>query len=169
MNNEKKMTELRKNLRGQIVSRAVKGFLDIKERNMDDKEIESDTILTGLFMRIGISPALGGFGYLKEAIKQYKGHNGIMGELCETIAKKHGTIRKRVERDLRFAIQCAHNNGSLTNLNEILNNDCVKENGCLCCKEFVALIAEYMNNDYLKYNVICKNVKSLNYILQTRR
>ena len=120
-------------------------------------------------MRIGISPALGGFGYLKEAIKQYKGHNGIMGELCETIAKKHGTIRKRVERDLRFAIQCAHNNGSLTNLNEILNNDCVKENGCLCCKEFVALIAEYMNNDYLKYNVICKNVKSLNYILQTRR
>ena len=47
MNNEKKMTELCKNLRGQIVSRAVKGFLTVKERNMDDKEIESNTILTG--------------------------------------------------------------------------------------------------------------------------
>ena len=136
---------------------------------MNDKEIETDTILTGLFMKIGISPALDGFKYLKEAVKQYKEHKGIMGKLCEAIAKKYGTIQRRVERDLRFAIQYASNNGSLTNLNEILNNDCVKENGCLCSKEFVALIAEYMDNDYLKYNVICKNVKSLNYILQTRR
>ena len=135
----------------------------------ENRDEETNVILSGLFMTIGITPLFEGFRYIKDAVKRYKEYKGMMGALCESIAQRYGTVRGRVERDIRFAIQCAHIKGSLTNLNEVLDINYIKENECVSNKALVSLIAEYVDNEHFRYNVICRNVKCLNYILVQRQ
>ena len=61
---------------------------------MEVRRTESDdnTVISALFMEIGISPSLDGFNYLKEAIFAYKKNNGIMGSVCAEVAKNNDIV-----------------------------------------------------------------------------
>ena len=62
--------------------------------NIRETEQDDETVVSALFMEIGISPALDGFGYLKEAIFAYKKNNGVMGNVCAAIAKNLSNLRR---------------------------------------------------------------------------
>lgn len=89
---------------------------------MEVRRTESDdnTVISALFMEIGISPSLDGFNYLKEAIFAYKKNNGVMGNVCVEVAKNNDTSVWSVERTMRFAVNYAQDRGTFDRLNGVL-------------------------------------------------
>lgn len=129
--------------------------------NVRAAEQDDDTVVSALFMEIGISPALDGFGYLKEAIFAYKKNNGVMGNVCAEIAKNNDVSAYAVERTMRFAVNFAQDKGTFGRLNRVLGVDYVTPTVRVGIKEFISLVSEYVNNEYFRNEVLVQNLTNL--------
>lgn len=114
-----------------------------------------------LLIKIGISPAISGYRYLKTAITELyfnPAMNRMTKEVYPTVAKMHNTTPSKCERAIRHAIERAYYKGDIKLLNEILpiysQNKGKATNG-----EFISGFAEYLKmkgdqmldiNDYIK-------------------
>ena len=130
---------------------------------MEVRRTESDdnTVISALFMEIGISPSLDGFNYLKEAIFAYKKNNGIMGSVCDEVAKNNDTSVWSVERTMLFAVNYAQDRGTFDRLNGVLGINYVTPSARVSIKEFISLVSEYLNNEYFRNEVLVQNLNNL--------
>ena len=124
-------------------------------------ECDDGTIVSALFMEIGLRPSLQGFDYLKDAVLVYKKNNGAMKSICKEVAEKNNVAVVKVERSIRFAVNYVQDQGNLKRLNGILGIEYVKQGITISTKEFIALIAEFVNNDYFRNEILIKNLKNL--------
>ena len=123
-------------------------------------ECDDGTIVAALFMEIGIRPSLQGYDYLKEAVLLYKKHNGIMKNITKEIAEKYNVPIAKVDKTMRAALNYVQD--KLNRLNAILKIDYIQPNMTISTKEFLALISEYINNDYFRNEILKKTLKNLN-------
>ena len=124
-------------------------------------ECDDGTIVSALFMEIGMNPSLQGFDYLKNAVLVYKKNKGAMKSICKEVAEKNNVAVVKVERSIRFAVNYVQDQGNLKRLNGILGIEYVKQGITISTKEFIALIAEFVNNDYFRNEILIKNLKNL--------
>lgn len=124
-------------------------------------ECDDGTIVSALFMGIGMNPSLQGFDYLKDAVLVYKKNNGAMKSICKEVAEKNNVAVVKVERSIRFAVNYVQDQDNLKRLNGILGIEYVKQGITISTKEFIALIAEFVNNDYFRNEILIKNLKNL--------
>ena len=124
-------------------------------------ECDDGTIIAALFMEIGIRPSLQGYDYLKEAVLLYKKHNGVMKNITKEISEKYNVPTAKVDKTMRAALNYVQDQGKLNRLNAILKIDYIQPNMTIGTKEFLALISEYINNDYFKNEILRKTLKNL--------
>ena len=129
--------------------------------NVRETEQDDETVVSALFIEIGISPALDGFRYLKEAIFAYKRNNGVMGNVCAEIAKYNDVTAYSVERTMRFAVNFAQDKGTFGRLNKVLGVDYVSSTVRVGAKEFISIVSEYVNNAYFRNEVLIRNLSNL--------
>lgn len=109
--------------------------------------MELETKIIEILHRLGISPLLLGYSYLKEAIKlSYKDNTyylkNITKRLYPDIAKKFKTILSRVERAIRHTIECAYKNGDDKFMNELCSYITNNKSGKMSNGNFIAIIVE---------------------------
>lgn len=124
-------------------------------------ECDDGTIVSALFMEIGLRPSLQGFDYLKDAVLVYKKNNGAMKSICTEVAEKNNVAVTKVERSIRFAVNYIQDQRSLKRLNDILEIEYIRPGVSISTKEFIALIAEFINNNYFRNEILIKNLNNL--------
>lgn len=126
-----------------------------------EADCSDSTIVSALLIEIGIRPSLQGYDYLKEAVLIYKKHNGVMKNITKEIAEKDKVSLFKVEKAMRSALNHVQDQGELNRLNAILKTDYIRPNVTISTKEFLALISEYINNDYFRNEILRKTLKNL--------
>lgn len=118
---------------------------------LNNKEIQVkrlDTRLATIFISIGIPSNTKGFWMLIPAVKVAAKHpeyfQMITKKLYPEIAKLCDSTPSIVERDIRHALNLAHQKGSLQNLNRIFGAKLVSPNKKPTNSEFISIIAEQM-------------------------
>lgn len=124
-------------------------------------ECDDGTIVAALFTEMGIRPSLQGYDYLKEAVLLYKKHNGVMKNITKEISEKYNVPKAKVDKTMRAALNYVQAQGKLNRLNAILKIDYIQPNMTISTKEFLALISEYVNNDYFRNEILKKTLKNL--------
>ena len=110
---------------------------------------------------MGIRSSLQGYDYLKEAVLLYKKHNGVMKNITKEISEKYNVPIAKVDKTMRAALNYVQAQGKLNRLNAILKIDYIQPNMTISTKEFLALISEYVNNDYFRNEILKKTLKNL--------
>ena len=110
---------------------------------------------------MGIRSSLQGYDYLKEAVLLYKKHNGVMKNITKEISEKYNVPIAKVDKTMRAALNYVQAQGKLNRLNAILKRDYIQPNMTLSTKEFLALISEYVNNDYFRNEILKRTLKNL--------
>lgn len=110
---------------------------------------------------MGIRSSLQGYDYLKEAVLLYKKHNGVMKNITKEISEKYNIPKAKVDKTMRAALNYVQVQGKLNRLNAILKIDYIQPNMTISTKEFLALISEYVNNDYFRNEILKKTLKNL--------
>ena len=101
--------------------------------------------LSSLLLMVGVMPSVVGYDYIKSAVKLYGECEGNMNLICSRIASKNVVTKGSVERNIRTAILTAYNRGYLTRLNDLLGFNVINQTDKLTSKEFIAIVAEYVN------------------------
>lgn len=126
-----------------------------------EADCSDSTIVSALLIEIGIRPSLQGYDYLKEAVLIYKKHNGVMKNITKEISDKYNVPIAKVDKTMRAALNYVQDQGKLNQLNAILKIDYIRPNMTIGTKEFLALISEYINNDYFRNEILRKTLKNL--------
>lgn len=124
-------------------------------------ECDDGTIVAALFTEMGIRPSLQGYDYLKEAVLLHKKHNGVMKNITKEISEKYNVPKVKADKTMRAALNYGQAQGKLNRLNAILKIDYIQPNMTISTKEFLALISEYVNNDYFRNEILKKTLKNL--------
>ena len=104
-----------------------------------------DERLSSVLLMVGVMPSVVGYDYIKSAVKLYAECEGNMNLICSRIANKNIVTKGSVERNIRTALLTAYNRGYLTRLNDLLGFSVITESDKLTAKEFIAILAEYIN------------------------
>lgn len=119
--------------------------------------------ISKLLLRLGISPHLSGYKFLREAIRLvYLDDNflrkNVTVKLYPLIAEKFNTVPTRVERGIRHSIEVIFNNGDIDFLNEIFCYTISRKTGKVSNSVFISTIAEFIHlKEKIKYKD--KNIK----------
>lgn len=101
-----------------------------------------------LLKRLGITPGVLGFHYIKEAIilvmKNTSFKYALVGELYTKIAVKFHTTPARVERAIRHAIEKAWYIGNTDLQQKLFGHTVSSEKGKPTNGELIATVAEYL-------------------------
>lgn len=104
--------------------------------------------ISKLFKEMGITPAILGHGYLKEAITMVIADKTVLYSVTKIlypeIAKKFNTTASRVERAIRHAIEKSALNANIDLIQEIFGYTISVEKGKPANSEFIASVAEYL-------------------------
>lgn len=84
-----------------------------------------------------------------------------MKNIMKEIAEKYNAAIAKVDKTMRAALNYVQDQGKLNRLNTILKIDYIQPNMTIGTKEFLALISEYINNDYFKNEILRKTLKNL--------
>lgn len=119
----------------------------------DDKNSIIDKKITRIFIALGISAKLKGYQYLREAIKfaieEPEIINNVTTKLYPKVAALYNSDSKKVERDIRNAIETAWNRGKMKNLNSLFGMQVYGNYEKPTNSEFIALIADKIMLDSL--------------------
>lgn len=111
---------------------------------MENTEVK----ISKLFKELGITPAILGHRYLKEAITMVIADetvlHGVTKILYPEIAKKFDTTASRVERAIRHAIEKSALNANIDLFEEIFGYTISVNKGKPTNSEFIASVAEYV-------------------------
>ncbi len=88
--------------------------------------------------------------------------NKLMKNITMEIADKYNVPIAKVDKTMRAALNYVQDQGKLNHLNAILKIDYIQPNMTISTKEFLALISEYINNDYFRNEILKKTLKNLN-------
>lgn len=123
---------------------------DIQVAKLPEQEYFPDYITENL-MFLGIMPKMIGFDYLREAVKLCFIDKNLLkqvtSKLYPMIAKKFHTSSEVVERNMRSAIENAHNSGGLLNLNQYFSLLIYKQNFRISNSELISIIIEKIKLD----------------------
>ena len=119
----------------------------------DDKNSIIDKKITRIFIALGISAKLKGYIFLREAIKftieEPDIINNVTTKLYPKVAALCDSDPKKVERDIRNAIETAWSRGKLKNLNSLFGMQVYDNYDKPTNSEFIALIADKIMLDSL--------------------
>lgn len=101
------------------------------------------------FFQLGLTPELLGFKYLREAVLMVLDepktlHNGITKIIYPEIAKRNNTTASRVERAMRYAIECTFLKKDAKVLEDYFGGTFDAEKGKLTNGAFIAVVAEHI-------------------------
>ena len=107
-----------------------------------------DKIVSNTLKDLGISPALHGFAYIRDAIKMALEQPYIIHSMTKQvypkIAARYSTTSTRVERCMRFAIECAWDYTDNPIREEIFRSTIKYTRGKPTNGEFIATVADYI-------------------------
>ncbi len=115
-----------------------------------NKHNNLDMTITRLLLFLGLKPHLFGTVYLRVAIKYCCTITGNIAkinfgnEVYPFVANICKTIPRRVERDIRTAIQCCYNNGGMEQLNAIVGYEFISSKYPPTNSEFIMGIASWL-------------------------
>lgn len=84
-----------------------------------------------------------------------------MKNITKEISEKYNVPIAKVDKTMRAALNYVQAQGKLNRLNAILKIDYIQPNMTISTKEFLALISEYVNNDYFRNEILKKTLKNL--------
>ena len=123
--------------------------MEVRKREEERKPLE--TRVTDMIHEIGIPAHIKGYHYLRDAIimavEDMDVLNAITKILYPTVAKKHQTTARRVERAIRHAIEVAWDRGDVDTLNSYFGYTIHNLRGKPTNSEFIAMIADKMRLD----------------------
>ena len=101
------------------------------------------------FFILGLAPELLGFKYLREAVLMVLDepktlHKGITKIIYPEIAKRNNTTASRVERAMRYAIECTFLKKDAKVLEDYFGNIISMTSGKLTNGAFIAAVAEHI-------------------------
>lgn len=107
-------------------------------------------VVAQLTMALGFRSKLFGSLYLRRAIALYYGLSGycrgcLSNEIYPAVAAEFNTTVKRVEKDIRTAIQSAYDNGTLFRFNELTGVSFISESYCPTNSEFIACVSAWLH------------------------
>ena len=128
-----------------------KGCKQDREAYMEE-HLETD--ITKMLHELGIPAHIKGYQYLRDAIsmtvKDQEMMTSVTKILYPTIAKRHQTTARRVERAIRHAIEVAWGRGKLETIDQIFGYTVSTGKGKPTNSEFIALIADQILLEYKK-------------------
>ena len=102
--------------------------------------------ISNVFLSIGISPHIKGYGFLRTGVKLAMDDPSVLGnitkELYPKIAENYLTSSSKVERSIRHAIEVAWNRGRIGNLNTIFGVNFYLDGDKPTNGEFIAFVAD---------------------------
>lgn len=104
--------------------------------------------ITNTIKRLGISPSLLGYYYIREAVEltmeDFNYVNAMHKKLYPAIAKKFDTTVSRVERAIRHAIETGFLRADIEFVNELFNYSIASAKGKPTNSEFITSVADYI-------------------------
>ncbi len=129
-----------------------------------DKEIYNYDKVTKLLLSFKFLPQMLGFDYIRSAILFYleRGEDlsGITTDLYPVLAKHYKTQVASVERNIRRAVETAHDLGGFLSLNDFFDNIVYTNNVNFSNNEIIAILVEIINLDNKK-QIICEQSKNI--------
>ena len=107
-------------------------------------------VVAQLTMALGFRSKLFGSLYLRKSVALYyklpRCFRGCLSnEIYPAVAAEFNTTVKRVEKDIRTAIQSAYDNGTLFRFNELTGVSFISESYCPTSSEFIACISTWLH------------------------
>lgn len=104
-----------------------------------------------LLKKVGISPALLGYKYTREAIKLVLEDDTVLEDITKRlypdIAKKFNSTASRVERAIRHGIERAFDNIPADIITAVFGNTVAYHKGKVTNSEFIATLAELITTE----------------------
>ena len=123
----------------------------IKARRSDKQSNTAKELqrkISDILQKIGISPSLKGYQYLREIIAVSLKDEGLLKSVTKTlypmVAEKFGTTATRVERDIRHAIETAWTRGQVEVLHKYFGYTVDGNKGKPTNSEFIAMIIDWI-------------------------
>ena len=130
-----------------------------------NKHNNLDMAITRLLLLLGLKPHLFGTVYLRVAVKHCCTMNSSIAKInfgndvYPFVANKCKTIPRRVERDIRTAIQCCYNNGGMERLNGIVGYELISSKYPPTNSEFIMGITSWLRLELADLMEIAFDVK----------
>lgn len=116
-------------------------------KNITEKQV-SDTL-----KQLGFSMSCKGYYYIKYALMLAINESddylfNVTKMLYPKLAKNFNTTATRVERSIRYSIDMAFMNMSMSDINEIFSNSYSRDKGKPTNSQFLITVAEYIKYNY---------------------
>ena len=145
---------IKKRNRDRCVSMKYDGLSMEERRNLLEfiasRKDNIDAVVAQLTMALGFRSKLFGSLYLRKSVALYyklpRCFRGCLSnEIYPAVAAEFNTTVKRVEKDIRTAIQSAYDNGTLFRFNELTGVSFISESYCPTNSEFIACISTWLH------------------------